>query len=255
MPKHGKFSFTLNNIDTVNIETVYNLNINSFNKEEQNFVENENKTTKLSDLNKDTNFFMSFLDETKNSHNCNISMIDINNININNANTIYSCYWCKNTFDNYSLGCPIRYVPRQCVKTYYSNISKDFYKIKEDITESKYNSLKKDCEYSLKDSYYETDGIFCSFNCCKSYINDNKHQKIYNLSSCLLNKMYKDITGEYCKNIVEAPHWRTLKEYGGHLDIDDFRNGFNKITYTPHGSIKNLNIKPVVNLYEEKILF
>jgi hypothetical protein len=256
MPKTGKFSFTLKNIDTIHLEKLYNLNLNnSDNSATTNISESEIKTTKLSDLNKDTIKFVSFLDETKNSHNCSISLINIDKIDIDDPNKNYNCYWCRNAFDSYAVGCPIRYVPKQCIKNYYSNISKDFYKIKEDISDHKFDMLKDDKDYTLKDSYYETDGIFCSFNCCKAFINENKHKKIYNMSLYLLNKMYRDITGEYCKNIITAPHWRTLKEYGGHLDIDDFRNGFNKNSYTDQGTIKNINIKPIINLYEEKILF
>ena len=41
--------------------------------------------------------------------------------------------------------------------------------------------------------YYETDGIFCSFNCCQSYINDNKHIRLYDNSHMLLLKMYNDL--------------------------------------------------------------
>jgi len=252
MPKHGKFTFILKNIDTVNINKLYNLDTN-LSEQKTSLSETEtNKTTKLSDLNKDNKAFVSFLDETKNSHTCNMSTIDINNIQLGQITNTYNCYWCRHSFDSYCIGCPVRYVPKRCVKNYYSNISKDNYKIKEDITSGKYKDLENDDAYTLKDSYYETDGIFCSFNCCKAYIIDNRHQKIYNISLTLLNKMYFDITQEYCKNIIEAPSWRTLKEYGGHLDIEEFRNGFNKITYIPQGSIQ---IKPVCNLYEEKILF
>ena len=54
----------------------------------------------------------------------------------------------------------------------------------------------------------------------------------------LLLKMYNDIyqhtTIPY---IEEAPHWRKLKEYGGDLSIDEFRDSFNKIEYKNHGFI------------------
>lgn len=255
MPKHGKFTFTLTNIDTVNIHKLYSLKIDKLEKATNAAETDTNKTTRLADLNKDNKAFVSFLDETKNSHVCNLSMVDINNINLKTTSNIYNCYWCKHSFDSYAIGCPIRYVPKQCVKTYYSNISKDDYKIKEDITYKKYKQLENEDNYSLKNSYYETDGVFCSFNCCKAYIKENRHQKIYNTSMTLLNKMYFDITDQYCKNIIEAPSWRNLKEYGGHLDIEDFRNGFNKIAYTHQGTVKDIDIKPVINLYEEKILF
>jgi len=255
MPKHGKFTFTLTNIDTVNIDKLYSLKIDKLEKATSTSETDTSKTTRLVDLNKDNKAFVSFLDETKNSHVCNLSMVDINNINLKTTSNIYNCYWCNHCFDSYAIGCPIRYVPKQCVKTYYSNISKDDYKIKEDITSEKYKQLKNEDAYSLKNSYYETDGVFCSFNCCKAYIKENRHQKIYNTSMTLLNKMYFDITDQYCKNIIEAPSWRNLKEYGGHLDIEDFRNGFNKIAYIHQGTVKNIDIKPVINLYEEKILF
>jgi len=47
----------------------------------------------------------------------------------------------------------------------------------------------------------------------------------------LLLKMYNDLMGT--KNIVitPTPHWRTLEQYGGNLNILQFRESFNKIEY------------------------
>ena len=106
-------------------------------------------------------------------------------------------------------------------------------------------------------TYYETDGIFCSFNCCYSWIQENKHNSLYNLSETLLLKMYNDFTGTIDLVPVKAPHWRNLKEYGGTLSIDEFRRGFNKMEIQNHGIMKNIFpvYKTISHLYEKKIRF
>jgi hypothetical protein len=95
-------------------------------------------------------------------------------------------------------------------------------------------------------NYYLTDGVFCSFNCTAAYINDNKHNRLYNESHILLNRIYNKITsgtaagelrrGIELKAVFPAPHWRTLKEYGGHLTIKQFRDSFGKLEYEMHGT-------------------
>jgi hypothetical protein len=57
------------------------------------------------------------------------------------------------------------------------------------------------------------------------------------------------------QNINPAPHWRLLEEYGGHLDINQFRECFNKITYKQHGITMKNPYKPIGFLFEEKINF
>ena len=133
---------------------------------------------------------------------------------------------------------------------------KHMYTIKEDITISRRLSLNENrISLSIKE-YYETDGIFCSFNCCKAFINDNKHKNIYNHSLTLLTKMYNDMLGTTVSVIDTAPHWRNLEEYGGHLSISEFRNSFSKADYEEHGIIRNIpSYRSVGFLYEEKIKF
>jgi hypothetical protein len=81
---------------------------------------------------------------------------------------------------------------------------------------------------SLPEQYYDdkflTNGIFCSYNCAKSYnlnLNDFNVQKRNNL----LNLFYYKTYGEF-KEILPAPSWKVLKEYGGLLDIEKFRDNF-----------------------------
>ena len=113
----------------------------------------------------------------------------------------------------------------------------------------------QDISVNIKE-YYETDGIFCSFNCCKAFINDNKHKKMYNQSLTLLMRMYNEMFGVTIHVIDSAPHWRVLKEYGGNLSIIEFRNSFSKADYEEHGIIINTpSYRSIGFLYEEKIKF
>lgn len=64
-------------------------------------------------------------------------------------------------------------------------------------------------------------GIFCSFSCMLSYSNNTKGIKC---KQYLINYLYKKLTGIIGINFKEAPHKYVLKEFGGHLSIEEFRN-------------------------------
>ena len=279
--KSKKFNFILKNINTDKIDQKYGISIVS------NLTHNNDEqpvnTTKLSELNdiysNNHTESISFLDETKRMYQCCISMIDFNSgDNVTNL-TNYYCFWCKHPFETNPIGCPIRYVSNKGVKNYYSEISKDKYIIKENVTEYKKNLLSSSEEsrfifipiksnnssnisnITIQDnSYYLTDGIFCSFNCCKAYINENNYNSLYEHSNFLLTKLYNELIKylkkENMKNINPAPHWRLLKVYGGHLSINQFRESFNKTQYEFHDIVFLKNkFKPLTNLFEEKINF
>ena len=56
--------------------------------------------------------------------------------------------------------------------------------------------------------------------------------------------------------IGPSPHWRVLEQYGGHLNIIKFREGFNKIDYECHGNTKQApRFLALGTLFEEKIKF
>ena len=248
--------------------TIQNLDINKIHKKYGILTENEDiigsdsdtqkNTTKLIELSKQkgTPECISFLDEAKKNHCCQISMIDFNSkMDINLLR--YNCYWCRHPFDTVPIGCPIKYIPSQAEKTYYSQISRDKYRIKENITENKRKKIEETSDsISCTSEYYETDGVFCSFNCCKSWIKENKHNHTYSLSNSLLTKIYNQVMGSKDVEISYAPHWRTLEQYGGDLSIIKFRESFNKIDYTYQGVSRTLpNFRPVLQLYEENIKF
>lgn len=256
-----KYIFTLKDINTEKVDQRFGISIISNIKECVNQL--PENTTKLSDLavNRNTPEIISFIDEAKKIHKCTISMIDFNTHNKVTNCSIYDCFWCKNNIHSnvLAIGCPIKYVCSQAVKIYYSEISKDKYTIKENITTRRTNNIKKEGNNKLSiidKNYYLTDGIFCSFNCCMAYIDNNKHNSMYDMSECLLLKMYHDIYPSKVTSIDKAPHWRKLKQYGGDLTIDQFRDSFNKIDYDGYGYVSCVpNFKSIGVLYEEKLKF
>lgn len=258
--KKGKYVFTLMNVDVPKINNTYKFE--TLKEKLSDIIDNSNNTTKISelDMTKGTPPTLSFLDESKSTHVCHISMIDfMSRMNVNLLR--YHCYWCRHPFDSRPIGCPINYVPSHAEKKYYSCISRDTYTIKENVTSNRRKDLKNN--NSIKSNiclqigeYYETDGVFCSFNCCKSWINDNKHNRLYDSSNMLLMKMYNQIMDTKTVIIPPAPNWRILEQYGGHVNIIKFREDFNKIGYEYHGNTKLVpKFISLGTLFEEKIKF
>ena len=266
--KSKKYIFTLSNINTEKIDQKFGITIvsNIFTNEKP--PDNTTKITELSDLNSNTSCnIVSFLDETKRIYQCTVSIIDFTT-GKDTEFLKYSCYWCRHPFDSRPIGCPIKFISNKAVKKYYSEVSKDNYTIKENITNYKKNMLDTQKSFVFiplnnssqinidKKDFYSSDGIFCSFNCCKAFIKDYKQNVLYEHSEFLLSKLYFDMFG--VKNVVinPAPHWRLLIEYGGNLTINQFRDNFNKTKYDFHGTVKNQDIfKPIGSLFEEKINF
>lgn len=252
-----KYTFTLTDINTKNINATYDIQISNDTKETKNSRKN---TTKLSDLDTggvETKKMISFLDESKNIHSCDVSMIDFtSNMNVNFLR--YNCFWCRNPFETQPLGCPVKYIPSQAVKSYKSRINSDnVYTIKEDVTPSRREQLSDNKDLTIEErEYYETDGVFCSFNCIQAWINDNKNKVLYNQSASLLRKLYRSLFNVKIPNIPSAPHWRVLEQHGGHMNIIQFRDSFSNIEYETHGVINSLpNFLPMGQLFEKKIRF
>lgn len=253
--KKSKYAFSLNAINISQIRALYIddcKNIEDANEDTSN-------TTRLSDLSNSTVLdTVSFLDESKCMRTCRVSMIDFRSGRSVNL-LRYHCYWCKNPFSSQPIGCPIKYVPNKAVKKYHSHISQSTYTINENVTSKRARKLNEtdDNDVELcKGEYYETDGVFCSFDCILAYILDNKHDRLYDQSQMLLTKMYNTIMGTRQGVITPAPHWRLLDQYGGHLSIVKFREGFNKIEYECYGITRPMpTFSPIGVLYEEKIKF
>lgn len=253
--KSKKYLFTLSNINTEETDRKYGITlVSNISQFEENLPDN---TTKISELNTEhsTPEVISFLDESKKQHQCNVSMIDFST-KTEVSLLRYYCFWCRHPFNTKSIGCPINYISNQAIKNYYSEITRDTYTIKENITSSRKENVEDDKISVSEKNYYKTDGVFCSFNCCKAYIRDNKHNKLYSKSEFLLSKMYNDMMGTKMIIIDPAPHWRLLREYGGFMSIQEFRSSFNKAEYECHGMVEDFPVfKPSGMIFEEKIKF
>lgn len=255
--KKSKYVFSLKNINTDATDKKFGIVLESnLNVAVEKLPVN---TTKISDLsvNKHTPEIISFLDESKTKHKCVVSMIDFRT-GSNVRKLGYHCFWDHHPIpsDLVAIGCPIKYVPSQMVKKYYSEISKDTYVIKENITEKISSKITDKRLEIIKKGFYQTDGAFCSFNCAMAFAMDNKHDSMYSMSETLLVKMYNCMYKNKVPIILEAPSYRVLERYGGTLNIESFRESFNKIEYSKHGIVTEIPIcKSIGYLHEELIKF
>lgn len=212
-----------------------------------------NNTTQIDDLFGKKNT-ISFCDETLTKHNYDISIIHPETTGSSIRPTEYHCFWDRNKIpsNKIPIGCPIEFIPPMVSKTYYSHKIKDTYSIKGEITEDTIHSLdEKDDRFKVSKSkgQYIIEGAFCSFNCVQAFINDNKSNPKYELSTSLLVKIYSEYH-KVVSRIIPAGDWKLLKEYGGYIGIDEFRNNFNYIEYIPNG---NISMKSIGYLFEEKV--
>jgi hypothetical protein len=238
----NRFIFTLDGLNINNIESKYELT-NDVSETNEDVLTN---TTKISDLVQQNPSSITFLGAAKQIHKCSVSMIDFSS-NSDVSMLKYHCFWCKNPFGNMQIGCPISHKPRKITKKYVSVITQTEYIIEEPIAST-------DIEY---ESYYQTDGVFCSFNCCSAYIDDNKNNPLYNNSSMLLLNLYNEMFERKIIHIPIAPHWRTISQYGGYMSINEFRESFDKVEYQNHGYLMDISKKMVSSslLYEAKLKF
>jgi hypothetical protein len=257
MSNPKKRNFVLKNIDIEDLNKQYGLTIiSNLDKDKEDC----NKTTKISDIiSEDLEYSVVFLDENKKESKCNATMIDILSYEKIPEITLIKCFWCKHNFDWKPMGCPIKFVNSIIEKSYISQITKDRYYMRENIISSK---LKYVLENKVKNfdikafpfNHYLTDGIFCSFNCVLAFIKDNNQDIFYKESYSLLHCMYYDLVGKRITKILPAPHWRLLKDYGGSMSIEEFRNTMNMISYKFAFNVREIkDMKSISKIYKETI--
>jgi len=79
---------------------------------------------------------------------------------------------------------------------------------------------------------FECEGVFCSFNCVVAYLQEHAEYR-YKDSSVLLLMLYRKVM-QHCRplnTIVPSPSWKLLREYGGHLSIDEYRKCIQHVEY------------------------
>lgn len=237
MSKAQKRTFTLKNLDPYAIKAMYGLLIVS-NLQKGHVDDDRSKTTRIEHVITVEEHGVSFLDEHKKEVKCVATMVEWLNKKTLPVSTELSCFWCRHPFHTSPIGCPIEYINPMVEKSYTSQITKDKYYMRENVTTTKLAQLEKEAASSveiraLPNHYFLTDGVFCSFNCVMSFIQSNYHNSLYRDSWNLLHIMYEQLVGKKMKQckILAAPDWRLLRVYGGHLTIEEFRRSFNHVEY------------------------
>lgn len=229
-------------------------------------VVTEGTKTRIADITstmKEDAQYFSFLDESKRDHHCVVTMKSFLSKNTYPQETSHHCFWCRHPFSFRPIGCPIQYVPHRILSSYHSDITRDEYTLRENISPSQLEYVKTNNEtlanqdtYLEKRDYFLMDGIFCSFNCCLAFIHDNSKNPLYVHSEMFLLNIYSQLFGKDARVLEPAPSWRLLKDYGGHVSIEEFRCNFYRIDYRDvHNVILPFpECKSVGLLFEKRIL-
>lgn len=254
----SKLSFSIKPINIEKVEQTYGLTIQS-NISKPGDSRNATKISELQvSIEPDV---ITYLDESKKLRKCIPTMVCHFRNQLIPDRTDIHCFWCRHSFTTIPISCPIRYVSSQVEKRYTSEITRDTYQIKENVDMENLDQDQLSGEDKIKvlvhnKDYYESDGIFCSFNCCLSYIEENRRNPLYKNSRTLLFKIYTDIFEMSPKNLIPAGSWRLLTAFGGHLSIAQFRKNLNKIQYNEQNRIiYQPKFAPIGVLYEEKNKF
>lgn len=210
---------------------------------------------------------LTFMDECKKEHQCVTTHLSPKNESLAEQ-TILHCFWCRHPFPHRPVSVPLSYVPNRIHKQYQSEITNDTYILRENIDSENKNvqsilqpSLQALTNSVLKKTkivvqprdYYISDGTFCSFNCALAFIRDQKSNPIYCDSETLLTKIYHDTFGMDAVRLQSSPSWRLLRNYGGHLTIEDFRRNLFKIDYKAIGNLVLPTFRPIGFLFERQV--
>ena len=101
------------------------------------------------------------------------------------------------------------------------------------VVPSEWSPLALPTKYLEKQKQFQGEGVFCSLNCIMSYVHDNHHTFRYKDSGQLIHLLSRKLLGTDLpmKDIVPSPSWKLLKEYGGHLEPEDYRKCLQHIEY------------------------
>jgi hypothetical protein len=256
MSKSQKRTFILKNLNPHSVKLTYGLLIVS-NLQKGQAEDDPHKTTRIENVITVEEHGVSFLDEQKKEMKCVATMVEWVGKNQLPISTNMHCFWCRHSFASCPIGCPINYVNPMVEKSYTSQITKDKYYMRENVTQKKLEEMEDSSTSSLEirtfpNHYFLTDGIFCSFNCVLAFILSKYYDSFYAQSYHLLHTMYEQFIGKQMRmhKILPAPDWRLLKPYGGPLSIEEYRRSFNHIEYKELFNITEM--RTLSKVYMEK---
>ncbi|HSA76105.1 MAG TPA: hypothetical protein VLE02_01050 [Nitrosarchaeum sp.] len=179
-------------------------------------------TTDLHESDEKSDIFM--YDSNKNREVWKVCMLDSKfNVLSNYTNT--RCWWDRHKFTTSPLGCPLKYHTVNSI--HYSSF-------RERLAENNITIKDEVCDF------FETEGIFCSFCCIMSYI-DNEIKKGNNRYSEYISLVYLLLWKLKKRKDVKIPcagSWKVLIDYGGDVNIQTYREKFADFFYEETGIYK-----------------
>jgi len=131
--KKPKYAFFLRNLDIEDIHKRYGISITS----NLYTPEKPEETTQISDIfeTRPVSRTIPFTDEAKQRHNTMVSFVDIHNIEWGNIKPF--CAWDRHVFEGPPVCCPVRYIPPQVKKVYNSEVTREEYTFRENVTKKR----------------------------------------------------------------------------------------------------------------------
>ena len=135
------------------------------------------------------------------------------------------CWWCCHNVGKSTVKAPTNFVRARCTP--------------DDNIPSFMNSstVERPC---IK---YDVEGFFCSFECARAHL---IHEKRHNYESavqtlCHMRRMTMKEQGVTVPPTLlkSAPSWKTLKQFGGTLTIEEFRDSDKEWVINPHNYISD----------------
>lgn len=130
--------------------------------------------------------------------------------------TFILCWWCSSSFNTPPIGIPI--------------------KVEENLIHT-HQPQPPNNESSITPLNFVMHGFFCSFECAKAYLIEEKNNPLYTVrgSEELLNLLYKR-TFNKIPNIIPAADWRSLNIYSGDPTMDNltFKQCHTPFVKTPY---------------------
>ncbi len=102
-------------------------------------------------------------------------------------------------------------------------------------------------------STFETEGMFCGLCCCKAYIISKGCNLKYKNSLSLLSMMSLIMYGVFV-DIIVAPSVTLLRDYGGHLTIQEYRKAHARIKFNSTVNYKKMKMIPTSRYITEHSL-
>ena len=245
------YKFTLKNINVSSVDSTFNVTLTSNLRHTSTHVKKTNLNDILDTKNELRSGIYSYIDESKKKTALRVTLIDKFTKNQIPLTTPIHCFWCKHSFKNRPIGCPIKFLPSILRKSYFSQITKEKYVINQLVDNMEKITLTPEMNV-IKREIYLTDGIFCSFPCCLAFIKDNLHNDLYTKSENFLQQIFSTVFST-TTSINSAPHWRLLQKFGGFMSISQFKSHFSKSIFMPHE--KMITMVPLGRMFEKKNLF